>query len=355
MSSHVLPAKAEQLFRYLFEQASLGIAVEDLDGKILVANPALSSMLGYREDELAGMNCCQFANSEDSRDERALFQQLRAGLIDHYTLEKRYVTKQGAPLWGSLIVSLLKTEDGGSPLIFAFVKDITESKQTEAALANVSRKLIEAQEQERTRIGRELHDDIGQRLALVAIELRQLRKDAVAFPRVRSRIGELQKKVSQVAADIQSLSHELHSARLRYLGAAAAMRGLCREFGEQQRVKVEFKANNLPTALSADISLCLFRVLQEALHNSAKHSGAHRLEVRMWGNTNEIYLTVKDSGKGFDRDAAKTSQGLGLISMEERLKVVNGTLSVDSQPGRGTIIEARIPVSSEADSVRAVG
>ena len=238
--------------------------------------------------------------------------------------------------------------------VVAFI-DITERKLAEAALANVSRKLIEAQEQERTRIGRELHDDIGQRLALVAVEIQQMREDPHIFTRVRRRLGELQKKVSEIAADTQSLSHELHSARLQYLGIAAAMKGFCREFGDQQKVKIDFKANDLPTPLSADTSLCLFRVLQEALHNSAKHSGVQRFEVRLWGTADEIRLTVKDSGKGFDREAAKTCQGIGLISMEERLKGVNGTLSIESEPRRGTTIEARVPVSSASGAMRAAG
>jgi signal transduction histidine kinase len=134
-----------------------------------------------------------------------------------------------------------------------------------------------------------------------------------------------------------------------------AVKGFCREFAEQQKVKIDFSANDLPGQLSADTSLCLFRILQEALHNSVKHSGAGRFEVRLWGTTDEIHLTVKDSGKGFDREAAKTRQGLGLISMEERLKMVNGTLSIESQPGRGTTIEACVPVSSAIDSLRAAG
>jgi len=113
MSSQALPAQARQLFHYLFEQASLGIAVEDLEGKLLLANPALCSMLGYSEDELCGMNCSQFANPEDSQDDWALFQQLRAGVIDKYSLEKRYVRKDGAQLWGRLNVSLWRNGDGG--------------------------------------------------------------------------------------------------------------------------------------------------------------------------------------------------------------------------------------------------
>ena len=134
MSSLALPAQAKELFHYLFEQASLGIAVEDLEGTLLLANPALCSMLGYAENELCGMNCSQFANPEDSQDDWALFQQLSAGAIDRYSLEKRYVRKDGAQLWGRLNVSLLKNDNGGSPLVFAFLENVTERRQTEDAL-----------------------------------------------------------------------------------------------------------------------------------------------------------------------------------------------------------------------------
>ncbi len=205
------------------------------------------------------------------------------------------------------------------------------------------------------RIGRELHDDIGQRLALLALQLQQLHDDTLILPEVRSRLDELQKQTSEIATDIQSLSHELHSAKLQYLGIAAAMRGFCREFAEQQKVEIDFKAHDLPSPLSPDISLCLFRVLQEALHNSAKHSVVRHFEVRLWGTSDEIHLTVKDSGAGFDREAAKESRGLGLISMEERLKLVKGTLSINSQPKCGTTIDARVPFDSSSDSARAAG
>ena len=131
------------------------------------------------------------------------------------------------------------------------------------------------------------------------------------------------------------------------------MRSFCQEFSEQQKVEIDFNVHDLPRPLSPDISLCLFRVLQEALHNAAKHSGVRHFEVRLWGTSDEIHLTVKDSGAGFDREAAKESRGLGLISMEERLKLLNGTLSIDSQPKRGTTIHARVPFDSSSDSARA--
>jgi len=233
--------------------------------------------------------------------------------------------------------------------------DVTERKQAEEALSGISRKLIEAQEQERTRIARELHDDIAQRLALLAIQLEQLRKLPLNLPEVRSRMGELWKRTSEIATDVQSMSHELHSSKLQLLGIVAAMRGFCREFSEQQKLEIEFQTHDLPTPLSADISLCFFRVLQEALHNAAKHSGVRHFEVRLWGTSDEIHLTVRDSGVGFDPEAAKKSRGLGLISMEERLKLLTGTLSIDSQPKRGTTIHARVPLGSVSDSMGATG
>ena len=354
MSSQELSAPAKQLFQYLFEQASLGIAVEDIEGKILLANPALSSMLGYGDNELCGMNCSQFANAEDSEDDWALFQRLRDGIIDRYSLEKRYVTKDGGQLWGRLHVSLLKTGDGESPLVFAFVENITERKLTEASLANVSRRLIEAQEQERARIARELHDDIGQRVALLAVELQQIRQRPPELSDLPARIDELYRQISGIADDIQSLSHELHSSKLEYLGIVSAMRGFCQEFGGQQKVEIDFTSHDLPSPLSPDVSLCLFRVLQEALHNSARHSGVKRFEVQLWGSVDEVHLTVKDSGAGFDTEAAKARQGLGLISMEERLKLVKGTFLIESQPQRGTRIYARVPLGRNGD-IRAAG
>ncbi len=355
MSSQVLPTQVEQLFHYLFEQAALGIAVEDLEGRILLANPALCSMLGYRQDEMCGMNCSQFAHPEDEQDDWAHFQRLCAGVIDKYSLEKRYVRNGGGELWGNLNVSMWRSDDGGSPLIFAFVEDITERKRAETALRSVNRRLIEAQEQERSRIARELHDDIGQRLAILGIALGQFQLHPPSSSDLPSRIGELQKQTSEIADDIQSLSHELHSSRLQYLGIVAAVRGFCREFGEQQKVEIDLKIHDFPGPLSPDISLCFFRVLQEALHNSTKHSGTRNFEVELWGTQDEIHLTVSDSGVGFDVEAAKTSPGLGLVSMQERLKLLNGTLTIESQLMRGTTIRARAPFSSGNDSPPAIG
>ena len=215
--------------------------------------------------------------------------------------------------------------------------------------------MIEAQEQERTRIARELHDDIGQRLALLAIELEKLHQKLPNPPEIRSRMGELHNQTTEIATDIQTLSHELHSTKLEYLGIEPAMRGFCKEFGKQQKAEIDFKSHDLPSPLSPDISLCLFRVLQEALQNSAKHSGARHVEVQLWGTSDEIDLMVKDSGVGFDSAAVKERGGLGLISMEERLKLLKGTFSVESEPEGGTTIRARVPLSLDSKLMRATG
>ena len=231
---------------------------------------------------------------------------------------------------------------------------IEERKVAQRALVGFGRRLLDAQEQERTRIARELHDDIGQRLALLAVELDQLQQD---FPDslvgLRNRVGELQKQAVGVADDTQSVSHKLHSTKLEHLGVAVAVRSFCKEFGEQQRVEIDFKTHDLPSPLAPDISLCLYRVLQEALHNSAKHSGARRFEVQLWGTFDQIHLLVRDSGSGFEAERAKRSRGLGLISMEERLKLLKGTLSIESRPDRGTTIHACLPFRLRSDSMPA--
>jgi signal transduction histidine kinase len=229
--------------------------------------------------------------------------------------------------------------------------DITERKLSEEAFASVNRRLIEAQEEERTRIARELHDDICQRLAVLGLTLDQFQHGPPDLPvEVRRRMGELRKQSIEIATDLQSLSHELHTARLEVLGMAAAMRGFCKEFAEEQKAEIDFQTYDLPSPLPSDISLGLFRVLQEALHNSEKHSGVRRFEVRLWGTSKEIHLTVADSGAGFDTEAARKLQGLGLISMQERLKILNGTFEVVSQPNLGTTIHARVPLRKVAQA-----
>jgi signal transduction histidine kinase len=256
------------------------------------------------------------------------------------------VTKAGKHLNVSITISPLRDTDEKVIGVATIIRDITKHKQAEEALSSVSRRLIEAQEQERSRIARELHDDIGQRLALLTINLSALSERASSSSPSPDQGNDLQRQASEIAADVQALSHRLHSSRLELLGITAAMSQLCAEFAEQQKATVNFVTHDLPDHPPPDVSLSLFRVLQEALHNSVKHSGVLQFDVRLWGSHGAIHLAVRDEGKGFDVEGARNGRGIGLVSMEERIKLVNGDLSIHSEPQGGTTIHARVPLRS---------
>src|SRR5215472_3669167 len=224
--------------------------------------------------------------------------------------------------------------------------DVTERKQAEEALSSVSRRLIEAHEEERTWLARELHDDINQRIALLGVNLQNLKQDRAASESERSRrMGEACEDVSELGSDIQALSHRLHSSKLEYLGLVAACGGFCRELSGQQNVEIDFHSQDIPKSLSQEVSLCLFRVLQEALQNAVKHSGVRQVQVLLNTASNQIQLSVHDSGVGFDPEKAMNQHGLGLTSMKERLKLVDGQFSIDSKLQSGTTIYARVPLA----------
>jgi PAS domain S-box-containing protein len=352
--------ESEERLRLLLDSTAEAIYGIDLEYRCTFCNPACLRALGYeRIDEIVGKNMHHLIHQIRGDEtllpvaECRICQTTRTGEGVHVydeVLWRANGTSFPAEYW-------CHPQRKGQEVVGAVVAfvDMTQRKLADAALASVSGKLIEAQEQERGRIARELHDDIGQRLALLAIALAQLKHPFPDSPELSRRIGELQKQTSGIAVDIQSLSHELHSSRLQYLGIVAALRGFCQEFGEQQKVKVDFKAHDLPVPLSPDISLCFLRVLQEALHNSAKHSGVQAFEVRLWGTPKDVHLTVSDSGAGFDIEAARASRGLGLISMAERVKLLNGTFTIESQLERGTKVHVSVPLRSDIKSTQPDG
>jgi len=232
--------------------------------------------------------------------------------------------------------------------------DVTDRKLAEESLSDMSRKLIEAQEQERTWIARELHDDISQRITLVLVNLERLQRDFSPLPPpVTQRMSEIQEHLSSLGSDIQALSHHLHSSKLEYLGLATAAAGFCKELSEEHGVEVGFHPESVPKQLPQEVALCLFRVLQESLQNAVKHSGSKHFEVWLEGTPTEIQLTVRDSGVGFDPDEAISGRGLGLTSMKERLKLVHGKLSVDSHLAQGTVIHATVPLNLSARAANA--
>jgi PAS domain S-box-containing protein len=336
--------ESEERFRLMADTAPALIWMSGTDKLCTYFNKPWLDFTGRSMDSELGNGWAEGVHTEDLR--RCVDTYTQAfGRREEFRMEYRLRRHDGEYRW-ILDIGVPRFDQERSFVGYiGTCVDLTDRKLAETALANVSRRMIEAQEQERTRIARELHDDIGQRLALLATNLPQLHQGPADLPEVRSRVGELKNQISEIAIDIQSLSHRLHSSKLEYLGLATAMRGFCEEFGEQQKVEIDFETHDLPSALSPDISLCFFRVLQEALHNSVKYSGVRHFDVRSWGTPNEVHLTVSDFGSGFDIEAAKAGRGLGLISMDERLKIVNGTLSIESQLKRGTTIHAFVPLN----------
>jgi signal transduction histidine kinase len=223
-------------------------------------------------------------------------------------------------------------------------------KQAQEALTSVSYRVIEAEEQERRRIAKDLHENVGQSLTMLTLAIEQLKRDSLNAIDAPVRIDAVWKQSLEVLNNIKTLAHELYSPRLEYLGIAGVMKSFCADFGEQNEVEVDFKSEGLPSCIEADVSLCLFRVLQEALHNAVKHSGARQFDGQLWATSDEIHLTVRDRGLGFDVAKARKAGGLGLNRMQERLKLVRGSLSIDSQPHRGTTIHARAPLGLGRDS-----
>jgi signal transduction histidine kinase len=222
--------------------------------------------------------------------------------------------------------------------------DITDLKVARATLSNLNRWLIQAQEQERSRVARELHDDVCQRMVLLAVALQQfgetLPKGAADE---RGQLKSLYEEARTLGRDINEISHRLHSSKLGVLGLAAAASTFCEEIATRHQLAVEFVHKNIPAKLPDGVGINLFRVLQEALSNAARHSGASKYRVSLEGQSEGLLLEVVDDGRGFDVPVAMTASGLGLMSMQERLRLVDGEVSFESKPGAGTKVRAWVP------------
>jgi signal transduction histidine kinase len=256
--------------------------------------------------------------------------------------EYRWVETKGVPRFNV---------DGSFAGYIGTAIDLTGRKLAEDALSIFSQELIKAQEDERARVARELHDDISQQLASLSLHLQRVKHSPPASAaELVEEVGAAIQQTTDIAADVQALSHGLHSSKLKILGLTVAAAGLCEELSDRQGVEIDFHSENISKTLPPEISLCLFRVLQEALQNAIKHSGSRRFRVVLKGQVDDVELTVQDSGVGFDPQEAVRGRGLGLTSMKERVRLVDGQLSIHSEVGRGTTIQVRVPLSSPTQS-----
>jgi signal transduction histidine kinase len=213
-----------------------------------------------------------------------------------------------------------------------------------AALPNLSGQrmrrgsVIEMQEQDRLRISQELHDDLGQRLAVLEMQLSQL-ADKCACPETAKGLRSVQERIGEMDQDVHRICCQLYPVILEKLGLVIALKSLCREFC-QSGIRAEFVHENCPTNITKSVSLCLYRVVQEALHNVSKHSKAKSAQISLRGSSGRLEVIVEDSGIGFDPETIRPRSGLGLSSIEERVRRAGGRISIASAPGVGTKVKA---------------
>lgn len=337
--------QARENFARIFQASPAILCIIQLNGlRYRDINHAYEQCTGYRRDEVLGKACLRLGLWSSAEDRDRMFRRLLThGRIPQS--EEVFQTRSGEPLITLLSAEIIQFDGGPCALVTA--EDITMRKQAEEARMVLAQRLINAQEAESRRVGQELHDSINQSLAMLIMDLERTRSsltdsslDTVA------RLARLSGKLREVSQDVSNLSHRLHSSKLDLLGLEVAVKALSREFSEQCQINARCQCSGVPEDLSPEVSLCFFRVMQEALHNIAKHSQATEIDIQLHGTCDFLHLTVSDNGVGFVQDASRARPGLGLISMCERLHLIGGKLIITTKLGSGTRIEAIFPMTN---------
>ena len=343
----------EATLRALLETATQAILTVDQKGRIELANAAAAKMYGYDRIELIGRSLESLVperlRQPHARHRAAWFADPRSRPMGS-GLDLNGLRKDGSEFPVEVSLSYIGTREG--TLGVAFVSDITERKKNEATLLQYQEQLqkltgalLAAQESGNRELARELHDVFSQELAAVKMEISSLLGPKGAPASLAARLRKIGERIGQVADNIHNASRQLHPAILEELGLEAALRDECQKFSRHAGIPVLFNVEDVPVSLPADVSLCLYRVAQESLRNIGKHAAASEVQVWLAGVRDGVQLRIEDSGDGFDVETALKKGGLGLISMEERVRLVNGKLSIQSQPKKGTKVEALVPLS----------
>jgi signal transduction histidine kinase/ABC-type uncharacterized transport system substrate-binding protein len=352
---------SELLKRAILNSLSSGVVVLDERGTIVSANPQWSEFArnggeGFNSKLGVGssyLNACRTAVLDGDPSAIQRLQGIEAvltGAQAKFSMEWLWPGRSGAR-HSLMTVTPLSNLLPGCVITHT---DITERKQEERERLELSGQLIHAQEDERSRLARELHDDFNQRLAMLAVDLERASQAIADSPsECGERLHELWHRATEIGDDLHSLSHRLHSSTLETLGLVLGLSSLCHEFTEQQGIQVDFANENITRGIDPEVALCLFRIVQEALRNVKKHSGANRAEVRLRGEGEQLYLSVSDAGTGFDVHASRNRAGLGIRSMEERLRFVGGRMEITATRNHGTTLNVCIPRKEALETVRA--
>jgi signal transduction histidine kinase len=307
-------------------------------GRIVEVNQRAVEAYGCSEEELLSLHTEALRASVPGQP--PLWPPDESGGLRYEAMHHR---KDGSSFPVEISARLIEVE--GMKFRQAIIRDISERVRTEKEIKALSARLLNAQEEERSRLARELHDDISQQIAALSIGMSNLRKQIPAEQtEARERSKRIQQNMAQVSESIRRLSHELHPAVLEHSGLGAALREYCSEFGLLTHIQVSCKTDGSFCNVAADVALCVFRVTQEALQNVAKHARVAQAEVELTRADGEICLTVSDRGTGMALDRTGMPAGLGLVSIKERTRLVNGTFQIRSQPNQGTTLSLKIPL-----------
>jgi two-component system sensor histidine kinase DegS len=339
---------SQESYEELFTNASDAIWVHDLDGKIVIANRACEKVSGYSPDELIGKSVAEFM----SRDALVIAREIKTKLMKGQAIDQRYdqrlIKKDGTEAIVELFTRLILSD--GKPIGFQNIgRDVTEGRRLRDNLRLQIHKTLMAQEEERKRIARELHDDIAQSILLLSRQLDILiSKNGSKIP--KASIMDLE-RIENIANDayksLQRYARDLRPSILDQMGLIAALNWLSEELGKELRIKTSVKSDKLPQ-LPSEVELAMFRIAQETLNNIRKHAQASAVNITVQLTSNNLKMSITDNGKGFSTsrlngDLAKEGK-LGVLGMEERARLIGGNLQIKSEPGKGTTVVARAPI-----------
>ncbi|MDA8139853.1 MAG: PAS domain-containing sensor histidine kinase [Desulfobacteraceae bacterium] len=364
-SAEVSLRKTEEKYRNIFEGAIEGIFEISPLGQPLTINPALTKILGYASPAEFISNIRDWWSllpaGQDNREEFVSLIEKQDVVFD---FECELLRRDGAKIWASISARRVCGPDGKTPRYSGFVEEITERKRWEQAtrenerilrqnendLRTLTGRLIHNQEEERRRLARELHDDLVQRLAVFAIDVGELEKQLMDRPApVQAQLREMKTNIIKISQDIHRLSRQLHPSILDDLGLNKAVEAECMNVSRREGIEIVFSHENIPAAIPKDISLAVYRIVQEGLSNISKHACAEHITVGIKGVDHDLLLTVEDDGIGFEPAQVRKKPGLGLSSMRERARMIAGDLSIASQPDKGTVITLRVPFTREGE------
>jgi PAS domain S-box-containing protein len=337
----------DKLFHEIADALPLPIWMVAADGTFIDGNSRwLSAATGNGRHSAHPMRWTDAFHPEDRRRAKAALR-MAVERQERFELELRLRGSDGTLQWVACIGAPHRAANGSIVRYVGFCVDVSAKRRAESAVNQIAAKLVAAQEAERSRIARELHDDLGQQIALLASKMDALKRSySRSHGRAHAILLEACHDLQEMATTVHNLSHELHPAKLKLLGLVQTLRALCRDLTAESNAQIRFDAPTVPPDIDDGAALCLFRVAQEALQNCVKHSGARAIEVQMTGDADVLVLQIRDDGAGFD-PLVHRSAGLGLLTMRERVELVGGTLLVDTMLEHGTTIEVRLPMKRD--------